>query len=81
MLVFTKFTDFLFLVYAFYIIVVMISSLNLAVANGMRYMPHLPSIFFTVHFSLGYGFLCEALNFRESGRLVIVNHVSKISIP
>lgn len=45
------------LVYVTYVLIVLSESLRLAAHNGWCYLKHLPLIFFTIHFGLGWGFL------------------------
>jgi succinoglycan biosynthesis protein ExoA len=56
------------LIYGVYVIVVLGESLRICLKRGLRFFKYLPTIFFTVHFGLGSGFLNEMLRalFRRS---------------
>jgi succinoglycan biosynthesis protein ExoA len=54
-------TSLLGLIYALYVILVLGESLKIGFKKGFRFLKYLPSIFFTIHFGLGLGFLKEML--------------------
>ncbi len=49
-------------VYVLYTLIVMVESVRIAARNGWGYLQHLPLIFFTVHFGLGWGFIRQSLS-------------------
>jgi cellulose synthase/poly-beta-1,6-N-acetylglucosamine synthase-like glycosyltransferase len=55
------FVGVLSLIYAAYVILVLGESLRICLKEGLRFFKYLPTIFFTIHFGLGFGFLNEML--------------------
>ncbi len=51
-----------------YLLATVAASLQLAIRNGLRYFLVLPSIFWTIHWALGWGFLIEAMRGALSPR-------------
>lgn len=47
------------MLYILYAVMIIIESIRIGLRAGIKYLPVLPLIFFTVHFGLGWGFLKE----------------------
>lgn len=52
----------LLLLYAFYLLIIIVESMRIAAKNGWQYFRWLPFIIFTVHFGLGWGFVRQAVS-------------------
>ncbi len=50
-----------YILYSMYILMIVAESARISLKNGSRYFKHLPFIFFTIHWGLGWGLIREAV--------------------